>query len=430
MSEIREFIDAYSVDLIYLLEARRALLTHPLRGEYAFEDLLNASFCRLFIVTVVQAIEFMLNAWQERDHIGILNKYFSNQASNGDRVNALYSAFQQAGINVDREVFEDYLAIKYLRNTIVHGRWKNHEKEWLDLRGFPTDVRKFTKEHLDRVHHVYQNMMFYIFLTTVPSRQAPKPNCLVRLKEEMTRIRDEHGILRLSDINRIFWQNLERIDWLIYQDIEKVVVSNEYNWTRELSKEQIETLVRTGKHKRLLFLAAWRAGRNNHPLLARHRPLANDALVFWRKYWEWAVLPQGLDESRINQALRVLVSPDFPVELPVWSASGFLEKQDFDELLKKAIPTAPWNTQELVQALYTGKLAYQIFPNATPLTLFAVRLPIVDPENVSVYCEEAKRARDALKLRDAWYYCVERHKRFTNEDYDYDQYIQICQEFK
>jgi hypothetical protein len=291
MSEIREFIDAYSVDLIYLLEARRALLTHPLRGEYAFEDLLNASFCRLFIVTVVQAIEFMLNAWQERDHIGILNNYFSNQASNGDRVNALYSAFQQAGINVDREVFEDYLAIKYLRNTIVHGRWKNHEKEWLDLRGFPTDVRKFTKEHLDRVHHVYQNMMFYIFLTTVPSRQAPKPNCLVRLKEEMTRIRDEHGILRLSDINRIFWQNLERIDWLIYQDIEKVVVSDEYNWTRELSKEQIETLVRTGKHKRLLFLAAWRAGRNNHPLLARHRSLANDALVFWRKYWEWAVLP-------------------------------------------------------------------------------------------------------------------------------------------
>ena len=95
--------------------------------------------------------------------------------SNGDRVASLYEAFCEAGIQVDRQVFDDYLAIKYLRNTIVHGRWKNHEKEWLDRRGFPTATRKLTKEHLDRIEHVNQNMMLYIFLTSQATPTSAKP---------------------------------------------------------------------------------------------------------------------------------------------------------------------------------------------------------------------------------------------------------------
>ena len=44
---IDEFTDAYSDDLIYLLEGRKSLLTHPLRTEIPY--LCNASFCRLYI---------------------------------------------------------------------------------------------------------------------------------------------------------------------------------------------------------------------------------------------------------------------------------------------------------------------------------------------------------------------------------------------
>lgn len=49
--------------------------------------------------------------------------------SNGERVSSLCEAFRVAGIRVDRQLFDDYRAIKDLRNTIVHGRWKEHEKE-------------------------------------------------------------------------------------------------------------------------------------------------------------------------------------------------------------------------------------------------------------------------------------------------------------
>jgi hypothetical protein len=55
--EISEFIDAYSDDLIYLLEARNALLTHPLRNDYILQPNLDASFCRLLAVFMVGSIE-------------------------------------------------------------------------------------------------------------------------------------------------------------------------------------------------------------------------------------------------------------------------------------------------------------------------------------------------------------------------------------
>lgn len=152
--DIGEFIDTYSDDLIYLHSGRAALLTHPLRDDYAFAEYLDASFCRMLAVFVIGSIEAMLESWRDRDRVRVLEKYFMDSVRNGDRVSSLYEAFRDAGIQVDRQVFDDYLAIKYLRNTIVHGRWKEHEKEWLDSHGFPTDTRKLTKEHLDRLEHV------------------------------------------------------------------------------------------------------------------------------------------------------------------------------------------------------------------------------------------------------------------------------------
>mgnify|MGYP001072369290 FL=1 len=430
MVKMDEFIDAYSDDLLYLLEARRALITHPLMGEYAFGELLNASFCRLFIAWVVQAIEIMLQTWQERDQVGVLSQYFKEGSSNRERVEALCTAFHQAGIAVDPDVFNDFLAIKYLRNTIVHGRWKDHEKEWLDLRNFPTDVRRLTKEHLDKISHVYQNMMFYIFLTSIPTRYAPKPERIVKLEESTTKIADVSGILTFDDINRIIWRNLERIAYHIYQDIKKVVCSEKYNWAQGLSIEDVEQL-EDRERKRLFYLSAWRAGKENEPLLARHRPLAKEALAFWHEYWQRPVVSRGLDEERIHQALQVLTSPHFHPELWVWSYSGSLSDEAFAKLLDAIWPKLEekmvWGKKEVEHALLAGKLAYELLPNITPLILLGVYLPIVDPANVAAYCREAKRALSALKLGFAWYYCVEHHKRFTGEELD--QYILLCEEF-
>jgi hypothetical protein len=417
--DIGEFIDTYSDDLIYLHEGRAALLTHPLRSDYAFTEYLDPSFCRMLAVLVIGSIEAMLEAWRDRDHTQIIDKYLAGQnrkIRNEELIDNLYQAFTDSGIQVDRQVLDDYLAIKYLRNTIVHGRWKENEKKWLDGRGFPTDTRKLTKEHLYRIEHVNQNMMLYIFLTSLAAPNAPKPERLIRLDETVTRVADDTGIIRLRDINQIIWNNLERIDAHIYMDIEKTVTTEQYNWAEGRSRGDLERLG-DAERKRLIYLAARRAGSENHEPLAQHRALANEALEFWREYWQRAVAPRGLDEESIQRAVQVFESPHFKPELPVWSLVGNLPPEVVHQFVDDVLGGGePFTSEQVAGALRAGKDAYELIPNIMPVKLFTVRLPIVDPANTAVYLREAQRALNVFRLNRAWYSCVEDHLRFSHDE--------------
>lgn len=410
--EINEFIDTYSDDLLTIHEARVAAYTHPLRGHYAFaESLMDASFCRLLVVFVVGGIEAMLESWRHRDRFKVLEKYFAQNIKNGERVTSLYKAFSDAGIQVDRQVFDDYLAIKYLRNTIIHGRWKDYEKDWLDARGFPTDTRKLEKEHLDKIEHVNQNMMLYIALTGLAEPDAPKPAKLLKLQQATTRREDETGILRIRDIETIIWNNLERIDARIYKDIEKVAISGQYCWTAGLSQAQVEALDHE-EHKRLFYLAARRAGRDNYEPLAQHRDLAKEALEFWCEYWQRAVA-SSLDEVHIAQAVELLESSDLARAVRGAPWPSFIHNMP-DEAARSVVGSAlekstEYTSEQIVSAFKNGHHMYGAVRNIMPITLFTVRLPIVDPTNTSAYLREAARALRAFRLNRAWYSWAENH---------------------
>jgi len=408
-----EFIEAYKDDLIYILGAQRALFTHPLKSVIDKKSAI-ASFARIYIVTAVNGIEVKMKKWKE--HSKILEAYFSEKSTDEERIGALYSAFQKAGINVDFEIFKDYLALKYLRDAIIYGEWIEHKKEWIAQRGFPTNIGKFTEEHLERAKEVVLNMMNYIF-HAVFSMKSEK---LIRLKEETKKTYKDYGILNVTDLYEIIWNNLGRIDDYIYQDILKVVCSPEYYWASGLSEEQIDSLEHNEKI-RLLYLSAYRAGINGHPLLAQHRSLAKDAFVFWLMYWDW-VVSQGLNENKIKQALKILRDPNFPVEEKIWSISDLTEREQFEESLNKILENLkikiPYSIGEISEALFVGKLAYKLFPDITPLTLFTMRLPVIDPENANLYWQEAQRVYDALLLAFTWYECVERNERYVPEKLD------------
>jgi hypothetical protein len=402
--EISEFIDTYSDDLIYLLEARSALLTHPLKTYYGFQAYLDASFCRVLAVFMVGSIEAMLTAWRERDRSNILDSYFEKDVPNGARVRNLCEAFQKAGIQVDIEIFDDYLAIKYLRNTIVHGEWKTHEKEWLDSRGFPTDTRKLTEDHLHRIEDVNQNMMLYIALTSLVSSKTtvtlaatskrPRPQKLVRLHEIATQSSDETGILEAHDLDRIIWNNLERISSVLYAAIEKTSMSGSYDWTAGRERTEIEALD-SEERKRLFYLSARRASEENSQLFAQHRELAHEALIFWREYWHRAVNAQGLDDVKIKAALDVLLN------------------------FEHVAPTA--------NALDSGRLAYELFPNLMPVNLLTLYLPIADPDTTTIYLHEAGRALLGFRLNRVWYSLVERGGHSVENRLDF--YDRIRAEF-
>jgi hypothetical protein len=235
----------------------------------------------MFAVFVIGSLEAMLQTWRERDQVYVLDRYFAENVSNGEKISSLYDAFRSVDINVDKDVFEDFLAIKYLRNTIIHGRWKPQEKDWLERRGFPTDTRKLTKSHMDRIEHVNQNMMLYIFLTEHVTTASPKPAGLVKLDEALTRRPDESGILSVQDLNRIVWNNLERIDFEIYSAIESTMKTEKYG----LQAADVEQSGRD-EARRLFYLAARRAGKEGYEPLACHQNNGAVALSFWREYWQ------------------------------------------------------------------------------------------------------------------------------------------------
>jgi hypothetical protein len=375
--KIDEFIDTYSDDLLNLHEARAALITR----DYAFIDDVNASFCRIHAVFVIGGIEVMLESWRDRDRLNVLEAYFDKKTSNGERIKALHDAFLHAGIQVDRHVFDDYLAIKYLRNPIVHGGWKDHEKEWLEQRGFPTDTRRLTKQHLDKIEHANQNMMLYIALTGITGPDAAKPAKLVRLDQATTQCLEDSGILRIRDIDRIIWSNLERIDAHILADIQVAATCDQYNWAKGRKLGEIEAL-RSAEQKWLFYGAARRAGEEGYPALVRHRALAQEAVAFWREYWRRAMAAGSLDESRIEQTAAILDSSR------AGGKHGSSVAAD-DAAIREV-----------------GEWAYEFFPNIMPLTLLT-RLPIVDPANTSSYIYEARRALNAVRLGHIWYACVE-----------------------
>jgi hypothetical protein len=88
--ENEEFTNTYSDDIIYLREAREALLTHPLRSE--MPNYCNASLSRIYAIVMIGSIESMLERWLDRDNLEILSVYFKPKVTNAVRINGLCSS--------------------------------------------------------------------------------------------------------------------------------------------------------------------------------------------------------------------------------------------------------------------------------------------------------------------------------------------------
>lgn len=159
LDKYSEFIGTYDDDILFLELARKALLNHP--SKRAIPEWCDASTARLYAVTMVGSLEHWLAYLQENGSLGVLDVWFNPKTQNGARVRNLFKAFRVAGIGVNKDIFKDFLAIKYLRNTIVHAKWKPYEASWVKRRGFPDNASRLTRKHLRRMMEVYRTMLCY-----------------------------------------------------------------------------------------------------------------------------------------------------------------------------------------------------------------------------------------------------------------------------
>src|SRR5262245_39257332 len=130
-AQLAELIQAAIADLGFLRAARDALVTHPHGGmSMAASD---AAMCRLLTIGAVTAIDKILEAWRGED---FLEAYEAAKGSNGERIRVSGDCFRQVGVAVDEDVLADYVAIKCLRNALVHLGWKGKDQQFVIERGF------------------------------------------------------------------------------------------------------------------------------------------------------------------------------------------------------------------------------------------------------------------------------------------------------
>jgi hypothetical protein len=371
-----EFVDTYSDDLIYISEARDALLTHPLR--VPIQKLADAAFCRMLAVFTVGNIEFALNYFRDRESRGILTTYFNDRSSNGKRVEDLYAAFSKAGVEVDYEVFADYLAIKYLRNTVEHHRWKAHEKAYVEERGFPGDTRKLSDEHWRRIERVNSSMMLYIALAgAVPAwMKLPDEQLAFPVNEATDYITAR--ITTRDRLPRVFWTNLEAIDSLVGVAIDEAAEQPDYLWYKRPNAEAAKSW---SEVRKLKCLAARQASLDGYDGLMKVAGLGDEAVFSWSSFWDLTFVSAGVTLDEIRHGRDALAHT---------CAKGNVA-----------------DAIELESAMKLGRMAYEHVRNVTPAYLLNVLLPATYPSDTEVYLEKGEAALLAMEIGHFWYSLIE-----------------------
>ncbi|WP_421230795.1 hypothetical protein [Aeromonas sp. 603079] len=394
----QQFIDTYSDDIIYLRDARETLLSHPLRIE--IPSLCNAALCRLYIVAVIGSIEFMLEAWQEKDQHGIIECYLAETAankrmSNEDKVNLLKATFKNCGFDVEDHIFDQFLAIKYIRNAIVHASWKHPNGDlkqdqitWINKCGFPTDTRQLTLEHWNIVDSVYNHMTTYLGMSAIPYKPSGKITVAERNNKEKS------AIIKSDTWPNLFRLNLERISSEIDDEI-RLIVSN----SKHISLNS-EKLVYTEIKKELIDIVS--------PTL---ESLSEDAKTTLTLFRQTNKIFKNIDKELIVNTLRVYRAMFADGIRPHENFFPFDLEEIKDEysivLVEKCFPKSQQlNTSEIIAALKFGKRAKSSIANIAPLSLFGFQMNLIG-KGCDITNDFFDLYADLFEIAQSWYCLLE-----------------------
>lgn len=402
------YVDAYEQDTLWLWDARGALLSHPMRGEA--DQLANASFTRMLAVTMVGNVEAWLREWARREPDLGLKTYFARKANNRKKVNVVRAALEKKGLTLDEDVLGSYLAVKYLRNIVVHSvqEPRDDDIQWITDHGFPADPRRLNANHWWSIFDLNNLIVGVIWLAASfqdRGGQVGKPWSLPQ---------DTHyerlGLVRKENLPRIFWRNLEKISMRLDRVIEDTVSSDDWHWAKGRAETDASEM-EWQEVERLKLLTARSAAQDGSTLLNEHQHLGEAALESWREYWRLTSEVHRVTVSDTESAQAVLTMLG---ELGVYPKGGFLpwteevEAELGVDAIRLALEGyAPLAEARIAEALTTGRNVYNLGANPTAAMLLATQLPAVDPERTAAYLEEAETALLAYELARAWYSYVE-----------------------
>ncbi|MGB9693356.1 MAG: hypothetical protein ACPLYF_00765, partial [Fervidobacterium sp.] len=231
----------------------------------------------------------------------------------------------------------------------------------------------------------------------------------IRVRKEKEELKPM--IIRRKDLPYVVFKNLGNIASEIYKVIEKVATSEKYNWSKGLSPNELEKL---SDHdaKIMFYTAVKKACDEGLDEIIKQRELMKDAIYFWKLYKEETFVRNNITLADIEKSFRLLnflhqgkfyISPlPFP-----WDENR--PQQVKTQLIKaRGNPPEGISDIETIKSLDVGKLTYDFMPDITPVSLFVVYLPLIDPESAKAQMEEVKFILAAWRLRVVWYDYIER----------------------
>lgn len=409
---LREFIVASASDITFLRQARDALLTHPKIRAGGLDA--NAAMCRALIVSAVTSVERTIEAWRG---VSFLEKYNDKDRPNGEKIDLLQSCFEDAGVATDRKVLEDYLAIKYLRNTVAHVEWRNTDQQYVRQRDFPSDLRNFDYRHWTRVLATLWSILGYFSEAALMSDIPLDDDRL----QEMTDLHiaaahpQESRLLSLllvsPDLRAVFWRNLESLhDWVRRGLISADGKSRPFDLARGWWRDYLDSTPFSDQsalapiESSIETLEKLHASRiyPRGPIGVDLADLAKDPGDVLRAAQRTGLSSQQIEA--IELALRTIRDANAP--RMIWSDET---PPDVAAQLLPLFTEVPQDLspEDIVNALRLGSKAHLTLVNRVPLDLFLVELPERFPGSRSD-CQEAGRlALGMFKLKTSWYAWVE-----------------------
>jgi len=420
---LREFIGASASDITSLRQARDALLTHPKIDPRAVDA--DAAMCRALILTAVTAVERIIEAWRDE---AFLQTYNDKDASNGKKIALLRNCLEAAGVATNPDILEDYLAIKYLRNTLVHLKWIEAQRQQIQQRDFPTDLRRLDHRHWMRIIATLWHMLGYFSQAALRTGIPLSDDRLMEMED--LEIATEYSqqsrlvslLLRGAELPTAWWRNLENLtDWisrelLVSADETSRLFSVALDSWRlyldatlfghqlglEVVQKSIETL------EKFHALRVYPRGRIGVDLRALAR-IPDDV----RKVAKAVGLSPHEIEAIERTCATIREIGDSGREanrrLTIWSVE--IPPGGAAELLRLFVSVPPGlSREEVVVALRVGSQVYKSLVNRAPLDLFLSQLPRLAPERRADCLEAGRTALAMFKLRTTWYAWVESDK--------------------
>lgn len=405
---IPEFTDTYSDDMIFLQTVRRSLLRHPL--EYHHPKILDATLARLHAVMLVGNAENAIGHELERTGDSRLNDYLNSKGQdNEQKVESLRSYLhERLSGAVDTEVLKDYLAIKYLRNGIIHSdRRKKKQAEHVASRGIPLDSRELNLDHLHHFARVDQAMTGYLGMSHLLDVVGARGGSLGPMELPTSPIASNEVVSAPYSFNEFI-----QIHRTNLQNVHSI-------WAR--------LLVETGGLSGPDLVREVRAESVDDHVGERVRDWGRTAEYSWNELVRLGSddsIQRLVDDAKYRaELLRMMrsLAPDgaFPVKhLPstayslLWRdvfSHGASDENEFSRLFGG---TTSLTGSQLLETYALGGVAYDLISGLP----FGWIWPLLAMSGTEEAARKANAFIDIVELARTWYSAIERHKGIDDHD--------------